>query len=314
MTITLHSSALLDRLSHKRADAAHLAALAEHLDARFLVLTDYKPVISSNGERTEASLRWFTGAELARAGLPTSDPLFLGVEHATGAGRFALAFTEHRVKASPLALDLFRPAVDLRTLAMQGVVPSTELSLCGQAKALAHWHENARCCGRCGAVTHAKDGGWKRKCWACGHEQFPRTDPVVIMLIVHPDGGSCLLGMAPRFQNKMFSTLAGFLEPGEDIADAVRRETLEEADIVVGEVRHHSSQPWPFPHSLMIGCIGQATTSAIKIDTEELVEARWFPREECRLLLEGRHPDGLTSPGRQAIARYLIQSFVRGEI
>ena len=313
MTPTLHSSALLDRQSHKRADAAYLAALAERADARFLVLTDMKPVINSNAERTRASLRWFTADEIAKAGLPVTDPLFLGIEPACSAGRFALSFSEHRVNASALALSLFRPAVDLRTLAMQGIVSSAELSLCGQAKALTHWHENARCCGRCGAVTHVKDGGWKRKCWACGAEQFPRTDPVVIMLIVHPDGASCLLGMAPRFQNKMFSTLAGFLEPGEDIADAVRRETLEEANIVVGEVRHHSSQPWPFPHTLMIGCIGQATTSAITIDPEELLEARWFPREEARLLLDGRHPDGLTSPGRQAIARYLIQSFVKGE-
>ena len=314
MIPTIHTSGLLDRQSHKRGDAAHLAALAAHGDARFLVLTDMKPVIRSNAERTEASLRWFTPAELASAGLPTDDPLFLGVVHDTGpnlpAGRFALAFSEHRVNASPPALSLFRPAVDLRTLAMQGAMSTADLSLCGQAKALFHWHDNARCCGRCGAVMHVKEGGWKRKCWACGHDQFPRTDPVVIMLIVHPDGHSCLLGAAPRFQNKMFSTLAGFVEPGEDIADAVRRETLEEANIEVGEVRFHSSQPWPFPHSLMIGCIGQATTSAITIDPVELLEARWFSREECLQLLEGRHPDGLTSPGRQAIARYLIKSFV----
>ena len=314
MTPTIHTSGLLDRQSHKRGDVTHLAALAERADARFLVLTDMKPVIRSNAERTEASLRWFTAAELEEAALPTADPLFLGVVHGTGpdagAGRFAVAFTEHRVNASPLALRLFRPTVDLRTLAMQGAMPTAELSLCGQAKALAHWHENARCCGRCGGVTHVKDGGWKRKCWACGHDQFPRTDPVVIMLIIHPDGHSCLLGAAPRFQNKMFSTLAGFIEHGEDIADAVRRETLEEANIEVGEVRFHSSQPWPFPHSLMIGCIGQATTSAITIDPVELLEARWFSREDARLLLDGRHPDGLTSPGPQAIARYLIKSWV----
>ena len=313
MKPTLHSSSLLDRQSQRRSDATYLAGLARRGDARFMLLSDFKPIIHSNAERTAASLRWFTADDISRAGLPLSDPLFLGIEHGSAAGRFALAFSEHRVNASPMAITVLRPAVDLRALAMQGVMSSAEISLCGQAKALAHWHENSHCCGRCGAGTHIKDGGWRRKCWACGAEAFPRTDPVVIMLIVHPDGESCLLGSAPRFQNKMFSTLAGFIEPGEDIADAVRRETLEEADIVVGDVRFHSSQPWPFTHSLMIGCIGQATTAAITIDTEELVEARWFSREEARLLLEGKHPDGLTSPGRQAIARYLIQSFANGE-
>ena len=238
--------------------------------------------------------------------------MFLGVERDTGAGRFAVSFTEHQIKASGHALSLFRPAVDLRSLAMQGIMPSDELSLAGQAKALAHWHDNARCCGRCGGVTHVKDGGWRRKCWACGNEHFPRTDPVVIMLIEHPDRHSCLLGHAGRFQNKMFSTLAGFIEPGEDVEDAVRREVLEEAGITVGEVSYHSTQPWPFPHSLMIGCLGRATSDAITIDPEELVEARWFHREETRLLLDGKHPEGLTSPGQQAIARALITSWVEG--
>ena len=314
MKPTLHSSDLLDRQSQKRSDREYLASLAQREDARFLVLSDCKPVIFSNAERTRADLRWFTASDIADAGVPAAEPLFLGVKHDSGAPRFALACSEHRINASPLALSFFRPAVDLRTLATQGVMSSPDLSLCGQAKALAHWHDNSRCCGRCGGVMHTKDGGWRRKCWACGHEQFPRTDPVVIMLVVHPDGGSCLLGHSARFQNQMFSTLAGFIEPGEDIADAVRRETLEEADIEVGEVRFHSSQPWPFMHSLMIGCIGMAISTAITIDAEELVEARWFSREEARLMLEGRHPDGVTSPGRQAIARYLIESFVAGTI
>lgn len=310
MKPTLHSSTRLDRQSEKRRDTAHIAALAANPEARFIVLTDTKPVIRSNAERTEASLRWFTSAEIAGTGLSLPEPMFLGVERDNGAGRFAISLTEHQIKASCSALAMFRPAVDLRSLAMQGIMPTDELSLASQAKALAHWHDNARCCGRCGGVTHVKDGGWRRKCWACGNEHFPRTDPVVIMLIVHPDGESCLLGHAGRFQNKMFSTLAGFIEPGEDVEDAVRRETLEEAGIIVDEVRYHSTQPWPFPHSLMIGCIGQATTSKITIDPEELVEARWFPREETRLLLAGKHPEGLTSPGRQAIARSLIKTWI----
>lgn len=312
MKPTLRSSTLLDRQCQKRSDQAYLDQQADRPDARVLVLVDHKPVINSNAERTQASIRWFTFSEVTALRLDQPERIFLGIDPSKGAARFAVAFREHRVKASPRALALLRPAVDLRTMAMQGIMSSEELSLCGQAKAVAHWHDNARCCGRCGGVTHARDGGWRRKCWACGHEQFPRTDPVVIMLIVHPGGESCLLGRSGRFAPNMFSTLAGFVEPGEDIEDAVRRETMEEAGIEVGEVSFHSAQPWPFPHSLMIGCVGKATTSALTIDTEEIAEARWFSKLEARQMLDGSHPEGLFGPGRQAIARALISSYITG--
>jgi NAD+ diphosphatase len=191
---------------------------------------------------------------------------------------------------------------------MQGLMTPEELSLCGQARALAQWHENARCCGHCGGTTLVKDGGWRRKCWACGLEWFPRTDPVVIMLIT--DGERCLLAHEHRYADKMYSTLAGFIEPGEDIAHAVRREVMEETSIRVGEVTYHSSQPWPFPHSLMLGCLGRAETIEISIDSGELAEARWFTRDEARQMLERRHPEGLTAPGKHAIANVLIMSFI----
>jgi NAD+ diphosphatase len=313
MIPTLRSSALLDRQSQLRSDAAYLKALAEHDDARFMLLVGYKPVMHSNQSRTEAALRWLKARELSDAGVPLEAPLFLGVDRATGAGRFALSLAEHRLNALPLALGLSRPAVDLRALAMQGVMSSEELSLAGLAKALAHWHESARCCGRCGGHTRARDGGWRRRCWACGTDHFPRTDPVVIMLVEHPDRQRCLLGRSARFAAGMYSALAGFVEPGEDIFDAVRREVKEEAGIEIGEVAFHSAQPWPFPHSLMIGCIAQATTVEITIDPEELEAARWFDRTESLQLLDGNHPEGLTGPGRQAIARALLHSFVEAE-
>jgi NAD+ diphosphatase len=309
---TLGAATLLDRQSHKRSDAAYLESLMAAPDARFLVLADQKPVIRSNADRTEGSIRWFTREDLERLGLPAGESLFLGVERSSGAGRFALAVTEHRARNAPGGLEIMRPIVDLRTLAMQGVLPSEELSLLGLAKALAAWHENTRCCGHCGGTTLVKDGGWKRKCWACGQEHFPRTDPVVIMLIVDLKGDRCLLGHEARFAENMWSTIAGFIEPGEDIEHAVRRETREETGIEVGEVRFHSTQPWPFPHSLMIGCIGLARTTEIKIDPNEIQDARWYPRSEVKLMLEGRHPQGLWVPGKQAIARSLITAFVEG--
>jgi NAD+ diphosphatase len=306
---TVGSTLMLDRLGPKRSDAQFLKAKLEAPGARFLVLADLKPVIRSNPQRTEAKLAWFTYRDLTEFGFPVSEALFLGVDKASN-GHFALAVTEHRTRNVPGAIEKLRPIVDLRSLAMQGAMSPEELSLCGQARALAQWHENARCCGHCGGTTLVKDGGWRRKCWACGLEWFPRTDPVVIMLVT--DGERCLLAHEHRYGDKMYSTLAGFIEPGEDIAHAVRREVMEETNIRVGEVTYHSSQPWPFPHSLMLGCIGLAETTDITIDSGEIAEARWFSRPDARLMLERRHPDGLTVPGRHAIANALITSFVEG--
>jgi NAD+ diphosphatase len=306
---TVAATLMLDRLGPKRSDADFINSKLQASGARFMVLADLKPVIRSNPERTTAKLAWFSRDDMAKCGLPMADALFLGVDAGVNA-HFALAVSEHRTRHAPGAGDLLRPIVDLRSLAMQGAMSPEELSLCGQARALAQWHENARCCGHCGGTTLVKDGGWRRKCWACGLEWFPRTDPVVIMLI--SDGDRCLLAHEHRYGDKMYSALAGFIEPGEDIEHAVRREVFEEAGIRVGEVTYHSSQPWPFPHSLMLGCMGRAQTTQITIDPAELAEARWFARQDAKLMLERRHPDGLTLPGRHAIANTLITSFVEG--
>jgi NAD+ diphosphatase len=307
---TVGATTMLDRLGPKRSDAEFVKLKLEEPHTRFLVLADLKPVIRANAQRTTAKLAWFSHEELSTFGLPVNEALFLGVDPQAHA-YFALAVTEHRTRNVPGAIEKLRPIVDLRSLAMQGVMTPEELSLCGQARALAQWHENARCCGHCGGTTIVKDGGWRRKCWACGLEWFPRTDPVVIMLIT--DGERCLLAHEHRYTDKMYSALAGFIEPGEDIEHAVRREVLEETNIKVGTVSFHSSQPWPFPHSLMLGCMGRAETSDISIDSAELADARWFTREDARQMLERRHPQGLTVPGPHAIANTLITSFVEAD-
>lgn len=312
MIPTLRTTTSLDRMGMKRSDEAYISGLRDAPAARFLVLADAKPVINSNEAKTEASIRWFAQKELQDLGLPTADALFLGVERTTGVGHFAVAVSEHRAKNAPGGGTIMRPIVDLRSLAMQGVMSADELSLIGQAKALTHWHESTHCCGRCGGTTMIKDAGWKRKCWACGQEHFPRTDPVVIMLVT--DGERCLLGHEGRFQKepRMYSTLAGFIEPGEDLEHAVRREIFEEAGIDVGEVRYHSCQPWPFPHSLMLGAIAMAKSTTINIDPAEIEEARWFTKAEVQLMLDRKHPDNYWVPGQQAIARALIKAFVDG--
>ncbi|WP_112662860.1 NAD(+) diphosphatase [Microvirga flavescens] len=214
--------------------------------------------------------------------------------------------------ASPEAAELFRddPAfvvADLRSIAVQGLVRQEELGLLATAKSVLDWHSRHRFCANCGAATHSAQGGFRRDCASCGTQHFPRTDPVVIMLIEH--GDKCLLGRQSRFAEKMYSCLAGFLEPGETIEDAVRRETFEEAGVRVGAVRYVASQPWPFPSSLMIGCIGEALSDEIVIDENELQDARWFSKETARLMLDGTHPD-FAAPSPIAIANHLLRTWV----
>lgn len=307
MTPTLGAATSLDRLAHRRGEHAFLDALRRDGAARTMVLVGGKPVIRSTPDRTAAELAWLAMDELAGLDTTAATVAFLGVEPTSGAGRFALALPEHAAVGWQAVLS---PAVDLRSLATQGVLSPDELSLAGQAKALHHWHEDNRCCGRCGAQTRPADGGWKRACTACGHVTFPRLDPVVIML-VH-DGERCVLAREPRFPERMYSTLAGYVEPGEDIAAAVRRETREEVGLDIEDVVFHSAQPWPFPHSLMLGCLARARPAELAIDATEIAEARWLGRGEARRMLYGLHPEGLWVPGPQAIAHWLIRAFVDG--
>ena len=147
--------------------------------------------------------------------------------------------------------------------------------------------------------------GWRRDCPVCKAIYFPRTDPVVIMLAVN--GAACLLGRQPRFPKGMYSALAGFVEPGETIEAAVRREVREEAGVSCRAVQYFASQPWPFPASLMIGCFAEAESRSLEVDRVELEDARWFSRDEAIALIEGRHPDGLAAPNPMAIAHHLLK-------
>jgi NAD+ diphosphatase len=176
-----------------------------------------------------------------------------------------------------------------------------------QAKSLLHWHMRHRFCSNCGEASKIASAGWKRICTACSAQHFPRTDPVVIMVAVR--GDHCLLGRQPRFATGMYSALAGFIEPGETVEDAVRREVMEEAGIKVGRVSYMASQPWPFPASLMIGCLAEALSEEITIDRTELEDARWFTRAEVQLMLQGKHEKYLAAPQLIAIARTLLQTW-----
>ncbi len=195
--------------------------------------------------------------------------------------------------------------VELRA-AMVRLTPR-DAGLAATAKAVFGWHRSHRFCALCGEQSVMAMAGWQRDCPSCGGHHFPRTDPVVIMLITH--GNSVLLGRSPGWPAGMYSCLAGFVEPGETIEAAVRREVFEEAGVRVGAVRYLSSQPWPFPSSLMFGCQGDALDTALTIDPVEIEDARWVSREEIALAFTGDHPDIL--PARKgAIAHFLLENWL----
>ena len=237
--------------------------------------------------------------------LITQERIFLG--HVEGRPTFAAVAAPEAAEA--YADDTFR-TLDLRTIATEGAVPQQELGLLATAKSMLGWHGRNRFCANCGTQTLFRAGGFRRECPTCAAHHFPRTDPVVIMLIRR--GERCLLGRGPHFKEGMYSCLAGFLEPGETIEAAVARESYEETRVRVSAVAYHTSQPWPFPSSLMIGCTAEALDETIVTDPTELADARWFDRAEVLAMLERRHPGDLFAPPPMAIAHVLMRAFVDG--
>lgn len=297
----------LNRRSDLRSNQEWLDKEATNSTSRFMITVDLKPSVISNEDQTKSEIRWFTAAEIEKLGLMTQDFFFLGIDGQERA-HFLIALSEHRARHVTDGPYSLKPLVDVRSLAMQGVLTDAELSLAGEARSLAAWHISHRCCGHCGGVARVKDGGWRRKCWACGQEQYPRMDPVVIMLVVHDD--HCLLARDTRFPETLYSALAGYLEPGEDIESAVIREVFEEVGLKITAVDYKYSQPWPFPHSLMIGCQAKAASTELHLDHDEIADAFWVDRKKLADLLEGAEADSVDLPGNYAIAHKLMRDFL----
>ncbi|MBP6363500.1 MAG: NAD(+) diphosphatase, partial [Novosphingobium sp.] len=279
---------------HIRADADKLAELMDWR-ARLLRLDGLDPLITPDG-----TLDWGTLADADAA----SEVVFLGL--LGGKGCFA--------EVSPKLLGSVAPANPRLWAAMSSLSPE-ELAIYGTARSLVDWHARHRYCARCGNPTVLAKGGWQRSCTneVCKAEHFPRVDPVTIMLVEHE--GQLLLGRQPRFPPRRFSTLAGFVEPGESIEEAVAREVMEEAGVVVRDVSYVGSQPWPFPSSLMIGCHAHALSAELTVDHTELEEADWFTRAEVAAAMAaamaGDEDGRFIAPPPQAIAHHLLKWWLK---
>ena len=295
----------LNRMAVRRQDAAFLEGLRRSGEARTLVLSDGMPVVKRAGEGFDP---YFTLNEAARLGA-MRETIFLGAEE--GGNERSALFASLIELAEDAPPDETIAFLDIRLIATQGLLPAEIVGPLGAAKSILTWHARHRFCANCGAPSRILAGGWRRGCDACGAQHFPRTDPVVIMLVV--DGDACLLGRGAAFAPKMYSCLAGFMEPGETVEDAVRREVAEESGVGVGRVEYLASQPWPFPNSLMIGCIAEALTRELSLDDRELEDARWFSRDEVRQMLARTHPAGFTSPSRVAVANLLMTAWAGGD-
>jgi NAD+ diphosphatase len=288
----------LDRASGKRAQPAWLSAARGDANTRVMLLSKSQPLLTgTEGASETAELAFVDAATAAKLG-EAANEVFLGLD-----GEIAyFARDVSNLMEPPAGLGHFREA---RAAAV--VLPAPQVAILGQAKALLDWHWRHGYCPRCGAATAMTDGGYRRLCPACRAEHFPRLDPAVIMLVTA--GDHCLLGRNKRFVGGHYSTLAGFIEPGETIEEAVAREVLEEVNVKVGRVRYFASQPWPFPSSLMIGCFAEAATHDIQVDGEEIIAARWFDRATMKRLVMGESGE-IGLPRRDAIAFLLIKTWV----
>jgi NAD+ diphosphatase len=301
----------LDRASEKRSDAAWLAERRRDPASYVLPVWKLQPFVLGPAKADRPQEVGFLKPGLAESlAAPDAPCVLLGLEkvkegHERALFALDISAAQDPENEGPLAgLGHF---AELRGAALKGAIPQADLAILGQAKAMIDWHQRHGFCARCGAKTALADAGYRRHCAACGADHFPRTDPVVIMLATM--GDECLLGRGRQFPKGMVSALAGFIEPGETIEEAVRRELMEEAGVRAGPVRYHKTQPWPFPSSLMIGCYAEAETKEILLGDEELAEAFWLDKDSVRALLKGENVRGLFVPPPMAIAHHLLRDW-----
>ena len=302
----LFGNGAIDRAAHLRNDEPAQAAMQASDEARFMAMWRGNVLVNGAPE-----IAWLSKDEAEKAS-PRGDPLFLGL--LDGQPRYAVEIpdweeagsNENQFEANeakhPALSGTFR---DFRSLFFS--LPNTSLGDAATAKSLLHWHNSHRYCGYCGSKTKLTHTGWHRNCPNCKRMGFPHIEPVVIMLVTR--GNQTLLGRSHGWPEGMFSLLAGFMEPGETISEAVRREVMEETGVKIGKVKVLDDQPWPFPSSLMIGCHAEALSEEINLDPVELEAAQWVSRERVMETLDGSDPS--FQPARKgAIARNLLDRWL----
>lgn len=314
-TVTFGGGGKLDRCHHLRGDQGHLETLLSESSTAILPFWRGKPLISGSdpmivqGVPKNSEIFAHAGEAPVLLGQVGTTTWFVqdvsAWEPETGDAPEPNSFLDPTEQYFPGLPENHRFA-ELRQIMTRLSPQDAEIAAAGRA--ILEWHRSHRFCARCGAASEWAMAGWQRDCPACGAKHFPRTDPVVIMLITH--GNSVLVGRSPGWPEGMYSLLAGFIDPGETIEAAVRREVFEEAGVRVGKVGYLASQPWPFPASLMIGCRGEAVSADINIDPQEIEDAIWLTREEMLDVFAGHNPKVLPAR-RGAIAHFLLENWLK---
>ncbi|HJP27396.1 MAG TPA: NAD(+) diphosphatase [Dehalococcoidia bacterium] len=294
----------LDRGDQARRDEDLLKAMMRQDNTKLLPFHKLKPLVQRG---SQAALAWIGHEFLGDLPEEAGGPKFLGFDIDQNP-HFAVDIS---VVEDPSHIAALVPGAEFEDgRAAATDIPSEQSGVLAQARSNLNWHAQHRFCSVCGSESQSQRGGLMRECPKCKSQHFPRTDPVAIMLVYK--GDRCVMGQTLARQNSTFySCLAGFMDQGEAIEEGVRREVMEEAGIKVGKVTYHSSQPWPFPASLMIGCHAEANSDEIVIDDGEMSDVRWFTRDEVKLALEDKL-EGVNIPGPIAIAHHLIKAWVYG--
>ncbi|KAM8793194.1 NAD-capped RNA hydrolase NUDT12 [Eudromia elegans] len=334
---------LLDRRSDKRTDSNWLSKKQAHPSSVYILFSDLSPLVTLRGgtessQQPEVKLCRLCHKDVKQYLTPAEEVtlIFLGVElqlhtklQAAPNGTVLEEDQEDGLTAwfalsiDPTSAEKFKQTHEDSYFLHPPMpallqLPEKEAGVVAQARSILAWHSRYQFCPTCGSATKIEEGGYKKTCLKedCSslrgvhNTSYPRVDPVVIMLVIHPDGNHCLLGRQKRFPPGMFTCLAGFVEPGETIEDAVRREVEEEAGVKVGHVQYVSCQPWPMPSSLMIGCLAVAVSTEIKVDKNEIEDARWFTREQVvDVTMKGNRRSFFVPPSR-AIAHQLIKYWI----
>ncbi|XP_027023190.1 peroxisomal NADH pyrophosphatase NUDT12 isoform X1 [Tachysurus fulvidraco] len=331
---TYFSKEYLNRMSEKRTDSEWLSAKQSSPETVFIVFHNLDPFVTTEPEvmndmQNKLKLYRF-GRDSVKEVLENSDTVvvFLGVEKQECSPSSLVSMEDELIawfalntKKNPtesLKITASNSFFLTKPMPMLLMLNEDEAGIVAQARSVLAWHSRYSFCPTCGGKTKVDEGGYKRSCLTDGCRSlqgihntcYPRVDPVVIMLVLHPDGNQCLLGRKKSFPPGMFSCLAGFIEPGETIENAVRREVLEESGVTIGPVQYVSCQPWPMPSSLMIGCFAVAVSTDIKVDENEIEDARWFTRQEVIDALVKGHQAVFSMPPRQAIAHYLVKHWI----